>query len=174
MARAQVSEQLTGAGQRPQLILVQIHRQGGHVGTILHWCLSSWREVGPAELLTVRTAPVCSLVFLHQQPQLRQVMDLAALLDLPWHPLQRLLAMGAQLWTMQQHLIRGCRLHQRASGMTCLPSCLLATRFALAARLACWSITGRRFATVMAIFCQTPFHLVQAVCELGDLLARLC
>src|SRR5258706_12614391 len=110
MARAQVSEQLTGAGQRPQLILVQIHRQGAHVGTILHWRLNSWREVGPAELLTVRTAHLCYLVFLHQQPQLRQVMDLAALLGLPWHPLQRLLAMGVHLWTMEPHLLRGCRL----------------------------------------------------------------
>jgi hypothetical protein len=167
------AEQLAGAGQRHQLLLVQIDRQGAHVGAILHGRLDSCWEVGPVELLTVRTAHLFHLVFVHQQPQLRQVMDLATLLDLPWHPMPRLLTVGAPPWTMQQHLIGAGSLHQRASGMTCLPSCLLATRFALAARPACWSITGRRFAPVMTLFCQTPFHLVQVVCELGDLLMRL-
>jgi|SRR6266700_4308578 len=101
-------------------------------------------------------------------------MYLSAFLDLPGDALQRLLAVGADQWAMSHHLIRIGYLHQGASSMPRLPSRLLLTAVTLAPRLSPWAITRRRFAAVVAVFGQLPFHPLQSFCQVGDLLVRLC
>src|SRR6266567_4867578 len=99
-------------------------------------------------------------------------MHLSAFLELPGDALQWLLAVGTDQRAMSQHLIRIGHLHQGASCMPWLPSRRLLALVTLAPRLSPWTITRRRFAAVVAVFGQLSFHLLQAFCQLGDLLVR--
>ena len=100
-------------------------------------------------------------------------MHLPALANLPSDLGQLRMARVAVAWSMGDHrigrrdVLKGMAL---VAGLSPGRLSTFVTPFSLARQ----AITGRRFATVIAIFCQTPFQLVQAFCQLGDLLARLC
>jgi hypothetical protein len=79
-------------------------------------------------------------MLLHHLPQVRQVIDLAAFLDLPGDPLQRLVAVVADHGAMAHHLIGAGSLHQTAPSMPWLPSRRLLACAALAPTLSSWAI----------------------------------
>jgi hypothetical protein len=100
-------------------------------------------------------------------------MHLSAFLDLPGDALQWVLAVRADHWAMVYHLIRIADLHQGASRMSSLPSCLLLAPLTLTPPLSPEPITRWGFAAVVAIFDHLSFHPLQPFCQLGDLLIGL-
>ena len=153
---------------------MQIDGQGAHLWSILRGSLYSFRKASPAHLLTRWATHFLHLVLSHQQAHLRQVMHLSAFPELPSDALQGLLAVRADQRAMSHHIIRAGHLHQGASSMSRLPSRLLLAPLMLAPWLSPWVITRRRFEARVAIFGQQSFYSLQPICQLGDLLVRLC
>ncbi len=122
VAIVQLSERLTGASHRKQLPLMQIHRQGGHIGSILHSRLGFLWETASGEVVTRWATDRFDLMLSHHQSADRYVMHLTTLDDDSCPLGKGLLTLRADAGTMALHLIWEFYHLQRVSWMSCLTS----------------------------------------------------
>ena len=163
---------VAGPSHRKQLSLMQIHRQGLNVRSILHGSAHAFGERSQGEVVTSGTTHSFYLMFSGQQSACWQIQDLAVLGNRPYHFVQTALAPLASKWAMGNDVIGMRNLQEGVSRMTRLASCWFGAGWARIARAASQPIARWWLTRRSAVFGQALFQLLHLRFELLDLLSQ--
>jgi hypothetical protein len=158
-------DHFTGSLIRHQLLLHQVDTYCPNGCSILYWRSHVVREGSGADLLTGRAALLLGLMFDHQHTRGGQIDDLAPFHDQALHLVQIVLTVLAGVHWVYDHQIGCLRQLQGVSCMTDLSSRLLAAFLAQTLGLPMKAIGGRGKMTVMAIFGEPGFQVVDAFAQ---------
>jgi hypothetical protein len=148
----QVSQDLGGALQGNEVVLVQVYRLGFDLWPVLHRLGDSDWIFSRTHLAALGTALCFYTMLGHLDGHPRQVEDLSRLVAVGGHFSQRSPAMDTLPYSMNFDVMGMLHCLQRVPFVSRLTACLLATPFALAFRL--WlleSIAGWWLAAVAAV-----------------------